>query len=126
MTKAYVAAVGDVAPAASLVRAQIVRARQALCFLRHEDVMIGAVPVGERVLTADVPGQRVGLARAEHGLQDRPGPFPRCHIPVRVAVLRDGGAFLPTGAGAQSGRVRCRGRGGLPRAANVWLGSPLV
>ncbi len=59
-------------PAARLVRAKVVRADQALLRLGHENRVAGPAPVGERRVTGDVPRLRVGLAGAEHGLEDGP------------------------------------------------------
>src|SRR5262245_18660194 len=71
-SRGHVAAIGHVAAATGLVGAQEVRAEHAPTLLRDESLVRLVVPVGKRVLPAEVGRQRVGLARAQDRLDDRP------------------------------------------------------
>ena len=60
------------AAAASLVGAEEIRADDAVAILGHEGLVVTTGPVGERVGAAHRAIEGVGLAGADHRLEDRP------------------------------------------------------
>jgi len=57
---------------AFLVRLQKVSARDLAIFLRYENFVLGREPVGQGRVARHVAGQRVGLACADHRLENAP------------------------------------------------------
>jgi hypothetical protein len=78
-----VAAVRHMVTAAELIRAKIISAEQAAILLGDECLMIQPHPICDRFGLGHVPGQRIGLAGADHRLKDAPDG---------VMVFRSGGS----------------------------------
>ena len=68
----HVAAIGDMRPAARIVRAQIIGADYLAILNRDVHLVLRSKPVGERSIPLHVARQRVGLAGADDRFEDAP------------------------------------------------------
>src|SRR6516225_8182901 len=83
-----VAAVRDVRAAALLIRLQVVGPEHSAILFPHKRHFFGGRPVFERLLFGHVARKRVGIAAADHWLEDCPNGFS-----IKVAGWTDGHAL---------------------------------